>query len=115
MNNEPEHQCPECSKIFKTDTSLKLHCDKIDRKQGDLCSLYLPRYVSLPPFTCLSMDGKTFMCNFGCSLVTEERADIVQHLLEVHVEERQEGDLLADWCMNVGLMRCTIKFHEGAR
>ena len=109
------HQCPECSKIFKADSSLKLHVDKIDKKQGDLCSLFLPRYVGLPPFTCLSMDGKTFMCNFGCSVVTEEKVVIVRHLIDEHIDEKGEEQLLQNWCMNEGLMRCTLKFHDGER
>ena len=83
-----------------------MHVTKEDKavnaENGSLCSLYTPRHVRNPPATTLSMDSKTFMCNFGCSVVTEDRATIVRHLLESH------GPMLEAWCMKESLMRATL-------
>ena len=53
----------------------------------DICTLYGGRYVPLPPFSCLSMDAKTFMCNFGCSIVTDNKHLMVSHLVYCHTPE----------------------------
>ena len=75
-------------------------------KVGDLCSYYRTRLAGQPPFTVLSFDGRTFMCNFGCSLVTEDRAHIVNHLLSEHKSE------LTNWQMNERLMRYSLKYIQ---
>ena len=82
LNEEPQYQCPECSKCFKHAFLLRMHTTK--EKVGDLCSYFRTRLAGQPPFTVLSFDGRTFMCNFGCSLVTEDRAIIIKHILTLH-------------------------------
>ena len=85
-----------------------MHTEKSEKQVGELCTLYTSRYVGNPPFTCLSMDSRTFMCNFGCSVVTEDRALIVRHLLESH------HDMLERWCMNENLMKHTLKYFDSS-
>ena len=81
------------------------HLDKRE-KESDPCSAYKSRYVKEPPFSCLSLDAETFMCNWGCSIVTQDRQQIVKHLLDEHSDE------LEKWCMKEELLRATLKHYE---
>ena len=96
LRNAPKYQCPFCSKVFKNDKSLRMHEEKVEDKDKQICTMYGGRYVTLPPFSTLSMDAKTFMCNFGCSIVTEDRHAMVSHLVSCHPPEHLEK-----WCMNM--------------
>ena len=97
----PRFQCDKCLKCFRKETAFRMHQDK--DLYGDLCTAYGSRYLNTPPFTTLSMDAKTFMCNFGCSIVTEDKGVIIRHFLESHDEHELQA-----WCMNVKLMRHSI-------
>ena len=102
--NEPKYQCPFCSKVFRNDKSMRMHEEKTDKKDKTTCTAYGGRYVTLPPFSCLSMDARTFMCNFGCSIVTEDRQAMITHLVTVHTPEQLES-----WCMNLDLMNYSLR------
>ena len=73
----------------------------------DPCTSYQKRFIKDPPFSTLSLDATTFMCNFGCSVVTQDVALIVRHLLEKH------SDKLEMWCMKEEMMRATLKYLDG--
>ena len=81
LRNEPKYQCPHCSKVFRNDKSYRMHEEKIEIPDKKICTQYSGRYVTLPPFTCLSFDATTFMCNFGCSIVTENKHEMIAHLV----------------------------------
>lgn len=99
LNEKPKFQCPECLKAFKTAVNLRLHLTKEADSADIPCTYFTNRYAGHPPFTTLSLDARSFMCNFGCSLVTEDKAMLVKHLIDEH---RQE---LEAWSMSERLMR----------
>lgn len=90
----PQFQCEKCSKIFRTHDAYHRHNIKKETKY-ELCTSYGHRYNNTPPQTTLSMDATTFMCNFGCSIVTEDKAEIIKHLIDNHTQ----GEL-DKWCMS---------------
>lgn len=66
---------------------MRMHEEKIDRTDKDICTAYGGRYVTLPPFSTLSFDARTFMCNFGCSIVTDDKHEMITHLVGNHTVE----------------------------
>ena len=107
LRNDPKYQCLYCSKVFRNDKSMRMHEEKIDTKDKEMCTMYGGRYVTLPPFSTLSIDARTYMCNFGCSIVTENKHLMVSHFVFCH-----EPADLAKWCMNLPLMRYTLAHYE---
>ena len=101
--HEPKFQCTYCSKVFRNVKSMRMHEEKTDYPDKQVCTQYSGRYVMLPPFSTLSFDAVTFMCNFGCSIVTDNKHEIIAHLAGEHTIEQLKG-----WCMNVDLMNYSL-------